>query len=287
MQRPDWIVSPISTGEAAAGGEPGIMVTIRPRAAGGAKVVGRSMLSPVSGSEAVLDDPVGVSLAGQHAHLARRHGRVSAYLPDVASFCSLPLNPQQEDWADAATLLGPGGLVDLFTAQARPPAGWDPVFDLAGVQMIGPDKPSSFHDDQERIVALGGENIADMLELVELAKPGPFWPRTIAMGPYWGIYENGRLVAMAGRRFAASRWSEVSAVCTHPQWRGRGYALALIRGMLAELSNTGSRAFLHLIADNVAARRLYEQLGFQQRCDVRFQGFRVPDRATASRALTE
>lgn len=153
--------------------------------------------------------------------------------------------------------------------------------------MIGPEKPSSFHDGQGRIVGLGGEDIADMLELVELAKPGPFWPRTIAMGPYWGIFEGGRRVAVVGQRFAASRWSEVSAVCTHPQWCGRGYALALITGMLAELSSTGRRAFLHLIVDNVAARRLNELLGFQKRCDVRFQGFRVPDFATASRALTE
>lgn len=99
---------------------------------------------------AVLDDPVGVSSAGQHAHLARRCGRVSAYLPDVASFCSLPLNPRQEDWADAATLLGPGGLVDLFTAQARPPAG-------LGSSL----QPRRRADDQAR-------------ETLEL----PRWPRT-------------------------------------------------------------------------------------------------------------
>ena len=49
-------------------------------------------------------------------------------------------------------------------------------------------------------VNLTPADVPDMMQLVELTKPGPFAARTIALGSYIGIRAGGQLVAMAGER---------------------------------------------------------------------------------------
>jgi len=104
-----------------------------------------------------------------------------------------------------------------------------------------------------------------MLTLTELTKPGPFSKRTHEMGEYWGIRENGRLVAMAGERLRIAGFTEVSAVCTHPDCLGRGYAGALISMLVRRMCGRGERPFLHVRADNSRAVDLYERIGFEKR----------------------
>ena len=100
-----------------------------------------------------------------------------------------------------------------------------------------------------------------MLELVALTQPGPFAARTIELGGYVGVRQEGRLVAMAGRRVAPTGWTEISAVCTHPDFRGRGYATRLMLEVLRGIRAEGRRGFLTVLDGNPAAR-LYESMGF-------------------------
>ncbi|MFD9073801.1 GNAT family N-acetyltransferase [Streptomyces lasiicapitis] len=227
----------------------------------------------------VLDNPVAQSLLGQHAELARRRGQAATYLPDVATFCAVPAEPDSADWADLARLLGSGGFADMFSSPAVPPADWEPVFELEGRQMLWPAgrRPSKPDPDVDvAIVELGPADVPDMLDLVARAAPGPFWPRTCELGTYLGIRAQGRLVAMAGERLRPPGWTEISAVCTAPEARGQGHAARLVLALVERILSRGERPFLHVAEANTGAIALYERLGFESRKSVTFRGFRTP-----------
>ncbi len=116
-----------------------------------------------------------------------------------------------------------------------------------------------------------------MLDLTERTHPGPSWRRTVELGSYLGIREGEVLVAMAGERLRPPGWTEISAVCTAPHARGRGYASVLVRAAARRVVDRGERPFLHAVAANRGAIALYERLGFVVRRTVRFTGHRTPD----------
>ncbi len=115
-----------------------------------------------------------------------------------------------------------------------------------------------------------------MLALVELTQPGPFRPRTIELGHYFGIFEDGALVAMAGERLQTPEFTEVSAVCTHPSARGRGLAAALSHRVATGILARGQTPILHVALTNVGARRVYERLGFVVRRELEFVAVETP-----------
>ena len=215
-----------------------------------------------------LDNPVLASLTGAHARLAQTQGRAARYPADVSPFCALPGEPGKVDWADAARLVSPGERV-LFPAlrATPPPADWEVLGLGEGVQLVagnftpGPD---------DEAVTLGPADVPDMLSLAERTKPGPFLPRTIELGSYLGIRRDGELVAMAGERLRPPGWTEISAVCTDPAWRGHGFASRLTGTVAARIIARGDVPFLHAIATNVTAVRLYKDLGFAHRRDIQF-----------------
>ncbi|WP_068154659.1 GNAT family N-acetyltransferase [Rhodococcus phenolicus] len=240
--------------------------------------------SPVPVADvAALDHPVEASLDGHHAHLSRRIGRAATYCSEVATFCSVPAQPEPGDWADLARLLGSGALADLFSGRAQPPADWEPVFAVDGLQMVAPPvtasdagAPDTGLTTGTELVELGPSDRADMLELVERTRPGPFRPRTPELGTYLGIRQHGTLIAMAGERLQPPGWTEISAVCTAPEARGHGHAGRLVRTLAARISARGDGAFLHVVDGNASAIALYTRLGFRPRARVAFRGFRVP-----------
>ncbi|THA24080.1 GNAT family N-acetyltransferase [Streptomyces sp. RKND-216] len=227
-----------------------------------------------------LDDPVGRSLGGRHAAFARRAGGAATYLPDVATFSAVATDPDAQDWADLARLLGPGAFADMFSCPSLPPPDWQPVFTLEGRQMIWngdarPGRPESAPGTD--LVELAADSVPDVLDLVARTEPGPFWPRTHELGTYLGVRSDGVLVAMAGERLRPPGWTEISAVCTAPDARGKGHASRLITALAARIVARGERPFLHVAEANTAAISLYERLGFTSRRPVTFRGFTTPD----------
>ena len=112
---------------------------------------------------------------------------------------------------------------------------------------------------------LTAADVPEILDLIARTRPGPFRPRTIELGSYPGIRQDRALVAMAGERMRPPGWTEISAVCTDPAYRGRGPATSLVRAVAAGIRARGETPFLHTAASNAPAIRLYESIGFRLR----------------------
>lgn len=118
-------------------------------------------------------------------------------------------------------------------------------------------------DDALEAVPLGPEHSAQAVELAALTRPGPFGPRTIELGEYFGCFEGDRLIAMAGERTRAGQLHEISGVCTHPDFQGRGLARRLMDNLIRRQMLRGEVPFLHAMCSNESAHRLYLRMGFE------------------------
>jgi len=118
------------------------------------------------------------------------------------------------------------------------------------------------------ITDLDLQHVTEMINLVELTKPGPFLARTIELSNYTGIFVDGKLASMAGHRFFPSPYREVSAVCTHPDHLGKGYAYKILQEQIKRILLRAEIPFLHVRNDNDGAIKLYRKLGFEIRTDM-------------------
>lgn len=214
-----------------------------------------------------LDRPVWASLTSLHAGLAQGGALAKRYLPEVNRFASAR-DDSDEALAALVALVRPGGPV--FIAQAAEiciPPGLVASKLAKCVQMVAA-APVDAPAGTDEVVSLGDADAPEMLALATLTQPGPFLRQTHRMGRFVGIRIGGRLAAMAGERFRFPGYTEVSGVCTHPDFQGRGLAGRLSRHVAAGIAARGDIAFLHAWKTNTAAIRLYETLGFRLRCEV-------------------
>ncbi|MCI2419483.1 GNAT family N-acetyltransferase [Saccharopolyspora sp. K220] len=209
-----------------------------------------------------LDNAIYSALTGPHAHFAQRRGNALRYPADMSPFMALPDAPGEADWADIAALAGPGAEITLTGSTLKPPEGWQVETRIPLLQFV--DDGIAAAPDEEA-VRLTWADVPEMLALAELTKPGPFLKRTIEMGTYLGIRRGDRLVAMAGERLRIPGWTEISGVCTDPGQRGRGLGTRLLLAVAASIRERGETPFLHVLASNTNAVRLYESLGFRLR----------------------
>ncbi|MFF0834819.1 MULTISPECIES: GNAT family N-acetyltransferase [unclassified Streptomyces] len=220
-----------------------------------------SVTSIDASSSHILDNPAWAALTGPHAHFAQRIGHAARYHHDVAPFHALSDEDDPRAWADLAALVGPGGTAAVRGVTGAA-AGWEVVRTGHGVQLV--DTALRAEPDPEA-VRLGPDDVPEILDLVARTEPGPYLPRTVELGTYLGIRHQGRLVALAGERLHPPGWTEISAVCTDPDHRGRGLATRLVRAVAAGIRERGERPFLHAAAANANAIRLYESIGFTLR----------------------
>jgi predicted GNAT family acetyltransferase len=213
-----------------------------------------------------LDNPVWSALTNAHAHFAIGMGKALRYPPAMTSLIGL-CDATPASYADLAELVGPGGVAPLFLAHpVDPPAPFTVVYSRDIAQMHCPTPvPTPSDPLATRIRPLDPDDVPAMEALVELTKPGPFGPRTIDYGDFFGIDMDGTLVAMAGTRLRSVGATEISAVCCHPQHQGHGFGRALVAHVGRIIQARGETAFLHVKTDNDAAVRAYRALGFVQR----------------------
>src|SRR5579864_6509066 len=209
-----------------------------------------------------LDNPIWFALTTEHRLLARSYGLARRYPPDVSPLAAL-LHPTNDAFADLHRLVSPGEHVALFTASPLDvPADWQVDRSRWIPHMINED---SLAPPPVVPLPLGTTDVPEMLELTAATEPGPFLPQTIQMGSYFGIRSsNGRLAAMAGERLRSTEFAEISAVCTHPEFRGRGHARDLTTFLAAQILAAGKTPFLHVKSEN-GAKVVYQKIGFRLR----------------------
>ncbi|HEV6967210.1 GNAT family N-acetyltransferase [Roseateles sp.] len=208
-----------------------------------------------------LDRPVWASLQHQ-PHWAVGDERARRFKADINRFAATP-DESPASLAALAALVQPGDAA-VFLAQVPPPVvppGLVAVKEALGVQMMA----TRVLEADEGVEVLTDADAAEMLVLATLTEPGPFLPRTHTMGRFIGLRVGGRLAAMAGERMRFPGHVEVSGVCTHPDFRGRGLARRLSAAVTADIQRRGEQAFLHAWTTNTTAIALYESLGFVTR----------------------
>jgi ribosomal protein S18 acetylase RimI-like enzyme len=233
---------------------------------------------PTAGpADSPLDNAAWASLTGPHAHLAQGTSKALRYPPDVSPFVAVPAAVDDQVWKALAELVGPGAVVALGASAStveRLPGDWEIQFRAEGVQFVATEALES--KPEPEAVVLGAPDAEEMLDLVRRTEPGPFEARTYELGTYLGIRRGGALVAMAGERLHPPGWTEISAVCTDPAFRGQGLATRLVQAIAHGIRERGETPFLHTAASNITAIRLYESIGFVLRRRLQFLAVRIP-----------
>jgi ribosomal protein S18 acetylase RimI-like enzyme len=213
-----------------------------------------------------LDNPVWSCLTTRHAHLAQGGAQVRRYPGDISPISGVP--DVSADTVAALEALVPAGDDMAILGPFVPKLGsnWQILHESFATQMIRTTR-DPVREGVVDATTLGPPDVADMLALVDITHPGPFRTRTIELGSFIGIRENGELLAMAGERMWVGDCREVSGVCTHPRAQGRGYAKALMARVINRMLRAGETPFLHVESPNARAIDVYRSLGFVKRAE--------------------
>jgi len=213
----------------------------------------------------LLDNVIWQALSTKQSHLAVSNGSAKKFASEVSLLGGFS-GTHSDGFDSLLELVSPGEQVGLFlTEPMQSVPGWAVINCVPLMEMVEGEQSTVQPESDASVIELGEEDVPEMIALARLTKPGPFHTRTREMGSYIGIREHGELVAMAGERLRVPGYTEISAVCTHPQHLGRGFATALMNLLRQQIHQRSERAFLHVRADNRRAVELYEHLGFSQR----------------------
>jgi ribosomal protein S18 acetylase RimI-like enzyme len=208
-----------------------------------------------------LDNIFWQALSGAQAHCASGTAHARRYAPGFSPIVGFR-DPQQPDFAALAPFCAPGEQFYCDAWSGPAPDNWRIAFEATMFRMVwAAAAPPA--DPAADALALGPAHVAQAMELAALTRPGPFGPRTIELGEYFGYIEDGRLVAMAGERSAAPGLREISGVCTRPGWQGRGLARRLMLKLIRRQLARGETPFLHVMSANDRAHQLYLDMGFR------------------------
>lgn len=217
----------------------------------------------------LLDNPVFNSLNLNDQHLGSGTLNVKLFDQEVSPFAGI--NDDYENGFDELFQLVPNSRIILYATPQNIllPACWKLIDKIEGLQMIFTQQSNEV-PEYKFPKPLGKKDIEQMVSLAALTKPGPFGPRTIEFGHYHGIFDGEKLVAMAGQRLHVQNYTEISAVCTHPDYLGKGYAANLVGHQIQLILSKNQIPFLHVRDDNKRAIELYQRLGFQTRSPMNF-----------------
>ena len=206
-------------------------------------------------------NPVWAALTTLQARFAEGSRCARRFIPAITTLAAVE-DESPESFQDLADLLQPGEasgvLLQNEDAELR---GLEMTMKLRATMMVQ-RAAADFTVNDFALRALTADHRPQMLALTELTKPGPFGPRTHELGNYFGIFDGERLAAMAGERLHFPGYTEISAVCTHPDYAGRGYAAALVTDAAQRIRDRDETPFLHVREDNERAIKVYERLGF-------------------------
>lgn len=211
--------------------------------------------------EHVLNNPVYNALISGDETLSFGNKQVRFFEEQVSPFAGFA-EEYEKGFEDLFKLIPPERKI-LFAIpkQIEIQKGWKLLAHIPGLQFVLDHYNHSLEYTSEP-VQLTQQNVEEMINLAKLTKPGPFDKRTIEFGHYFGIFQDGRLAAMTGQRLHVYNYTEISAVCTHPDYLGKGFAGILLHHQVDLIRRMGQTPFLHVRSDNVRAIELYERTGF-------------------------
>lgn len=212
-------------------------------------------------TEQILDNPIWQSLLTCHADFAIGDEQVKRYPSEIGPFIAVP---SPEIKVDLSALVAADESLFFVGVAPSLSAEWQ-LRELGPIVQMFCSSRIELAESDAGIGKLSDSDIPAMLELTALVYPEFFRARTLELGAYLGIYQNSRLAAMAGERMHLTGYREISAVCTHPDFTGRGYAAALVRQVTNAILERNEVPFLHVSRDNLRAKALYERLGFVAR----------------------
>jgi ribosomal protein S18 acetylase RimI-like enzyme len=218
-----------------------------------------------------LDNPVWYSLKKAHKIFSIEMGNVCFYHPDFCPFGGFSDGINIANSIDQYAQL----ISNFYIVGDKPPYNKTLRLnkELVCNQMVLETFINAEEDDS--IIQLSGENKDDLFNLVNLVQPGYFRNCTSELGAYFGIYKDEKLVAVTGERMKMKTYTEVSAVITHPNYTGQGYAKKLVAHTVNKIFRENKIPYLHVADTNAAAIHVYEKLGFKTRRKISFWNFIV------------
>lgn len=210
----------------------------------------------------LLDNIIWNTLTGAHARFSIGTDVARRYYPGFSPIIGFA-DPVRPDFASLSPFCESGEHFYCDRWSGPAPEGWFIDAESTMFKMVW-EGGAIGEDEALDAVRLGPEHAAQAASLAELTNPGPFGPRTLELGDYFGFFDGERLVAMAGERFHAGNPREISGVCTHPDYQGRGLARRLMFELIRRQTARGELPFLHVMRDNSRARAMYARMGFSE-----------------------
>lgn len=216
----------------------------------------------------ILDNILWHTLSGPHARFSVGTQTVRRYAPGFSPIIGFA-DELQPDLVALKPFCQSGEHFYCAGWTGVVPAGWRLEAEASMFRMVwAAEVPAEDVRDDAGIVPLTAEHAEAALALATLTNPGPFGLRTLELGEYFGSFENGQLVAMAGERMQAGEFHEISGVCTHPDFQAKGLARRLMLALIRRQLQHGETPFLHVMSDNATAHGLYQRMGFEDYCEV-------------------
>ncbi|MGD0180230.1 MAG: GNAT family N-acetyltransferase [Terriglobales bacterium] len=232
-----------------------------------------------------LDNPIWQSLITTHAHFAEISNAARKFPHEVSVLAGL-FEPTTENYNSLAAMMHPGERVGLFLQDPpNPPAPWVIDRTCPLLQMLCEKRSTpaaATRGKRPEFIRLTKADVPEMLALTKLTNPGPFGARSHELGNYFGIRVAGTLAAMAGERLRLAGYTEVSAVCTHPDHLGHGYASALMGVVMDHICSRSELPILHVLPENTRAIQVYERLGFAKRAMLHLAVLRFGEKENSS-----
>jgi len=215
----------------------------------------------------ILDNMIWNALTTGNNDIAIMNGDVGCYLPEIAPFAGMKVfNDANLKKLYEFIPVNRSVAISSLNKMDHDESKWKLLHPMDVTQMVYEHSVTVFTTKNSLlIVPLSEEHVPQMIELTALTKPGPFLQQTIRFKNYFGIFIEGRLAAMTGQRMHPRPYMEVSAVCTHPDFRGLGYAKALMLHVMKIILDNSFTPFLHVLSNNVNAIELYKTIGFRTR----------------------
>lgn len=213
-----------------------------------------------------LDNPVWNSLSETHAEFAIDYNGTQFYNPDYCPFGGFIKSESTINAVNEYSALAK----NFFIVGEKPEIADSLKIakELVCLQMTIYNKIEQ--PISAEIVKLTEKHNDELVELVNLVQPGYFKNKTTSLGNYFGIFKDNQLVAITGERMKMNHFTEVSAIITHPDHTGKGYAKQLITHVVNRIFEENKTPYLHVLENNIGAIGLYEKLGFITRRKISF-----------------